>query len=669
MKKYTYGNPIQTEAAVLEIPDSSGTPEFGTVETEKGFLTFRASLGTQDIVYGLGETVRGINKRGWEYISWNTDDPEHVEDKRSLYASHNFIIVDGAKPWGLFVDQPGKVTFDIGYTRSDELRIVCDENVRLYFIEGDTPYEIARSFRKLIGRSYVAPKFAFGYCQSRWGYRSANDLNQVADSFDRHQIPIDMLSMDIDYMVNYKDFTVNEKEFGNDFAAFVQSMTDRSLHLVPNVDAAIKKEEGYSVYEEGVKNNYFCKLEDQTTDFTGAVWPGYAMLPDFFNPEARKWFGDHYRMMTDAGVDGFWNDMNEPALFYSEQGMKELKKYLADFAADSDAPRDCFEDFALSEHVAGIKNSMEDYRRFWHCYDGNWIRHDLVHNMYGMKMTQAGSEAFERLRPGKRTLLFSRSSIIGAHRYSGVWTGDNKSWWSHIPLLIHQLPGLNMCGFLYTGGDLGGFGADTTPELLIRFMQVGVFTPIMRNHSALGTREQEPYQFEEREDIAHIIKVRYRLLPWIYSEYMKAVLHDDLMFRPLSFDWPEDQMARRIEDQLLVGHEIMIAPVTEPNAEGRTVYLPEDMMKTVLNRDGTVDTEILEKGLHYVPYPTDQVIFFIRKNRAIPLAETAMRSADLNEKNLTMIGWPEAEYERYFDDGISTDLSSGKTEILKRNTH
>lgn len=671
VRKYVFGSPLETEAVIQTLPAQNDLPQEGAIVQKDGQWQMTIPLGKNDIVYGLGETVRGINKRGWEYISWNSDDPNHDEDRRSLYGSHNFVIVDpgkdsSRKPFGLFLDQPGRAVFDIGYTRQDEMVLSCQENLNLYLIEGNSPYEVARTFRKLIGRSYIAPYFAFGYGQSRWGYQTKEDFFAVRDGLQKNGIPVDMIYMDIDYMQDFKDFTLHNDEFEPSFRDFVQEMKKEHIHLVPIIDAGVKVQDGYSVYEEGRKNQYFCKLEDRSSDFIGAVWPGYSAFPDFLNPEARNWFGIQYHVLTDAGIDAFWNDMNEPALFYSQQGMHSLKEYLATIAADPQFPRDCHETFALSDHVNGVKNSMEDYRRFYHHVNGDWVRHDLVHNLYGYKMTQAASDAFSVLRPGKRTLMFSRSSYIGAHRCGGIWTGDNKSWWSHLDLLVHQLPALSMTGFLYSGADLGGFGADATRDLVLRFTQIGLFTPLMRNHAALGTREQEPYQFEHPEDFAFLIQTRYRLIPWLYSEYMKAVLEDDLLFRPLAFDFPEDSMARQIENQLMVGHEIMIAPVTAQNQTGRMVYLPEAMIQVTLSADRQEEMQPLPAGWRWVEIPENEVVFFIRQGKALPVAREARNTAELDTAELTMLGWPGAEYTLYEDDGISSSpQESARLRTLK----
>ena len=231
--------------------------------------------------------------------------------------------------------------------------------------------------------------------------------------------------------------------------------------------------------------------------------------------------------------------------------------------------------------------------------------------------------------------------------------GDNHSWWSHILLNLKMLPSLNMCGFLYTGADLGGFNANATRDLLLRWLALGVFTPLMRDHSAIGTRNQECYQFGDTADFRHMIEVRYRLIPYIYSEYMKAALNDDMMFRPLAFDYTDDKFATQVEDQLLLGHELMIAPVYTQNAKGRYVYLPEEMMFVKFCPDGKITQEILPAGHHYVEIALNEVSLFIRKGRAIPVAAPAQCVKDIDMDSIQMIGYPSADYDLYDDDGVS----------------
>ncbi|MCI6464212.1 MAG: alpha-glucosidase [Faecalicatena sp.] len=647
IQKYVFGNPFDTEAVVEKISPATGTPQYGTISLENGFhLSYE--MDKNDIVYGLGEANRGINKRGFLYISNCSDDPNHTENKNSLYGAHNFIIVSGKETFGLFLDYPGAMKFDIGYTRQDKLEISCeDADLDLYVIEGENAYDIVKQFRKIIGRSYIPPKFAFGFGQSRWGYTTPEDFKNVVKGYRDNHVPIDMVYMDIDYMQDYKDFTVNEKNFP-DFKGFVDEMKAENIHLIPIIDAGVKIEDGYDIYEEGKEKGYFCKREDGS-DFVAAVWPGWTHFPDVLNPDARAWFGGKYERLISQGIDGFWNDMNEPAIFCTPEGVKNVKDFMKDFLEQDNA----VPGFLLLDKVGSMANSPEDYKRFYHEVNGQKVRHDKVHNLYGFNMTRAAGEAFQKIVPDKRILMFSRSSYIGMHRYGGIWTGDNQSWWSHLLLNLKMMPSLNMCGFLYTGADLGGFGSDTTRDLVLRWLALGVFTPLMRNHAALGTREQECYQFENIEDFRHVIGVRYRLLPYLYSEYMKAALNDDMYFKPLAFEYPDDSMAAQVEDQLMIGNEIMIAPVYTQNATGRYVYLPEEMKFIKFMPDGSIFEETLKKGHHYVEVGLNEVPLFIRSGKCIPVVDAAECVDKIDMATKMMIGYTDAEYELYEDDGIS----------------
>ncbi len=659
IQKYVYGNPFPTEAVAADVSLGEGAPVHGSIDEKNGFC-FTYVMDEQDIVYGLGEANRGLNKRGYRYISNCTDEPHHTEEKLSLYGAHNFIVIAGTETFGLFFDYPSTITFDIGYTKADTLTVSCSEaDLNLFVIDGPSPYDIVKQFRRIIGRSYIPPKFAFGFGQSRWGYKTKEDFREVVTEHRKNSIPLDMVYMDIDYMQDFKDFTWSEETFP-DFPEFVQEMKAQNIRLIPIIDAGVKIEKGYDIYEEGVKNRYFCQHEDGS-DFVSAVWPGYTHFPDVLNKDARAWFGDKYRILTDQGIEGFWNDMNEPAIFYSKEGVNEIREEMKAFLAqpaqsdlpDGDASYSDAAILTLTETMNGLSNNKKDYQRLYHMVDGKRIRHDKVHNLYGYHMTRAAGEAFERIAPDKRFLLFSRSSYIGMHRYGGIWMGDNMSWWSHILLNLKMLPSLNMCGFLYTGADLGGFGSDATRELLLRWLALGVFTPLMRNHSADGTRRQEFYQFEKIEDFRHVIGVRYRLLPYLYSEYMKAALQDDLYFKPMAFVYPEDPMALQVEDQLILGNEIMIAPVYTQNARGRYVYLPEEMKFVKFLPDGTIAEETLKKGHHYVEVALNEVPLFIRSGKCIPFADTAEYVDAIDSEHMTLLGYSGAEYALYEDDGIS----------------
>ena len=435
-----------------------------------------------------------MNKRGGLYESWAVDDPVHTPDKRSLYAAHNFLIIDGGpggSNLGLFIDYPGKVSFDVGFTVSDTLTVTAAAaDYDIYLIRGASSAEIARGFRQIIGKPYLPPGWAFGYQQSRWGYDTAGTVEALGRRFREEEVPCDAIYLDIDYMERYKDFTIHPDRFP-EFAAFVARMRRLGIRLVPIIDAGIRIEEGYSVYEEGLAGGYFC-LNTEGKPFTATVWPGRCHFPDFLNPAARRWFGSRYRLLTEAGIEGFWNDMNEPALFFTDEGMAAAME-LADKARGRNLIVDQF--FALRKAFA-FDDMETDFDAFYHrTGDGETVNHAEVHNLYGAAMTRAAAEGLSEINPDARFLLFSRSSYVGMHRYAGLWTGDNASWWEHLLLNIKMMPALNMCGFLYSGADIGGHMLDANGQLVSRWTQFGVFTPLFRNHTTRDSREQDPFAF------------------------------------------------------------------------------------------------------------------------------------------------------------------------------
>ena len=652
IQRFCFGTPLPTGSVVQEVPVCSGPVPFFTAGKDGGWAY---TMAPDAVVYGLGEMPRGINKRGWHYIANNTDEPHHGEGKVSYYAAHNFFLVAGSTGcFGVFVDCPGKVFYDIGYTQYDTLTFATAEpDYELYIITGGRPDEICKEFRQLIGRSYIPPKWAFGLAQSRYGYKTAEDVRAVARQYRANDLPLDMICMDIDYMQGYADFTVDKQRFP-DLAALSAELKAQGIRLVPIIDAGVRIDPESPVCTEGLAKGYFCTRADGTP-FVAAVWPGKAYFADFLRPEVREWFGQKYKMLTDCGIEGFWNDMNEPALFYSPE---RLKAFFADMAELSRMENIEQADFfgKVIGGAMGLINAPEDYASFYHTINGQRVRHDKVHNLYGGYMTRAAGEAFAKLRPGKRTLLYSRSSCIGSHRYGGIWLGDNASTWAQLLANIQMMPAVQMCGYLYSGADLCGFDGDTTPDLALRWLEFGLFTPLMRNHSTAGSRMQEFYHFADQlPAMRNMIRLRYALLPYLYSEFMKAALENTGYFRPLGFEWPGDPDACQVQDQLLLGDGVMIAPVYTQNAAGRYVYLPEEMKLYRLRSVDDYDTELLPAGHHYVRCALDEVLLFIRPGHAVPVAKPASCTAQLDETPAAL--WScqdangQARYRMYTDDG------------------
>ena len=655
IQRFSFGHPFPTQSVVLSLPAESGPVPFLTPDS----TGWRFTLSEQAAVYGLGEMPRGINKRGWHYITNNTDESRHSEDKLSFYGAHNFLLVrDGSTCFGLFVDFPGKVYYDIGYTRHDLFSFHTETpDYDLYLLSGGNENAICKEFRTLIGRSYIPPRWAFGLAQSRWGYKTEEDVREVARQYKEHDLPLDMICMDIDYMQDYADFTVNKERFP-DLAKLSADLKAQGIRLVPIIDAGVRIDPNDPTCTEGLEKGYFCKKADGTP-FVAAVWPGKAYFADFLRPEVREWFGHKYKALTDCGIEGFWNDMNEPSLFYSPE---RLRAFLNDMAALREKDNIEQEEFfpRVVGGAMGLMNSPADYASFYHEVDGQKVRHDQVHNLYGGSMTRAAGEAFADLRPGQRTLLYSRSSFIGSHRYGGIWLGDNNSSWAQLLANIQMMPSVQMCGFLYSGADLCGFSSDTTPDLVLRWLEFGLLTPLMRNHSAVGTRMQEYYRFPEvLPAVRNMIRLRYALLPYLYSEFMKAALENTSYFRPLAFDYPDDPDAREVEDQLLLGEGLMAAPVYVQNAHGRHVYLPEPMKLLRLRAVDDYDEEILPAGHHYIRCALDEVLLFLRPGHIVPVAQPANNTSELDDASLTLWSFlpdgESAEYRMYRDDGVTTE--------------
>lgn len=663
-KVYKYGNPIET-GAVIEEKIEIKLEEHLDIRFKEGYSKISLNLSSEDIVYGLGGNLGGVNKRGRLYESYCTDEPLHIEDRTKLYSAHNFFIISGKESRGYFIDFPSRIKYDVGYYNEDLFNIkIYGKDFYIYIIEGENLEEISTKFLQIIGKSYIPPKWAFGYFQSRWGYKDKDEVKKVYETFRKNDIPLEGIFLDLDYMDDFKDFTISDERFDG-FKNFVEDLKKDGLYLVPIIDAGVKVEKGYHIYEEGIEGDYFCK-DEEGKPYEGVVWPGKVHFPDFMKEETQLWFGSKYQVLTDCGIEGFWNDMNEPAIFYEQEALAEAIQYAQE---SQDKDLDVFSYFKLKDNFMNLANKDSYYKNFYHEIDGKRISNDKVHNLYGYYMTKSAYLGLTRLLKDKRFLLISRASSIGMHRYGGIWTGDNSSWWSHLEQNIKILPSLNMCGFFYIGADTGGFGGNCNGELLTRWLQLSVFTPLLRNHSAIGCNNQEPYAFSEKvlSNTRNLIKARYSLIPYIYSEYMKAVNNYTLMFKPLSFEF-QGTLAEEAEDQILLGNQLMLAPVHTSNHSGRYVYLPEDMLEvSFLEEDMT--TGIRKKGIHYIEYGLEDLKFFLRKNSMIPYVKPSKNVKELDLKSIEILAYvdDQAVYELYDDDGKSYNLSySANIHIVKK---
>lgn len=649
--RFEFGDPVDTKVLLdkgtpkdLEFPEKIDLGDSTRLEFE---------LGPKDRIYGLGENLGGINRRGTKLRSYCRDEANHTEDKSELYGAHNFFIhVREQDQAGYFIDFPGEIIYDAGFTDEKIFTVkIQGKDFSLLKIPGSSIVEIISRFLQVIGKAYIPPKWAFGYFQSRWGYKDLEEIEEVYNTFQEKDLPLDGIYLDLDYMEDFKNFTVSEKRFPK-FAEFVGKLKDDGVYLVPIIDAGVKIEPGYGIYEEGIAGNHFC-VDDQNNPYIAAVWPGKVHFPDFLQSDTRKWFGDKYQFLTDLGIEGVWNDMNEPAIFYDEKNLEDAVELASNYRGKNLNVHKFFE---LKDAFADLLNDEDYHQRFYHRIQGEKHLHKDVHNLYGDYMTRAANYGLKK-HLKKRFLLISRASSIGMHRYGGIWTGDNASWWTHLEENIRMMPSINMCGFYYIGADTGGFGGQCSGELLTRWLQFSVFTPLLRNHSALDTRAQEPYAFTEKvlKDSRSLLKIRYRLIPYLYGTYMKAVQDYQLLFKPLAFEFSEGY--EEIEDQILIGEELMLAPIYKKNQTQRLVNLPEKMALVTVTEEDT-QMSLSPKGPQILPYELNCLRFYLRENRMIPLGKPGKNLSNLTMKELDILAFitDRGEYVLYDDDGISLDL-------------
>ncbi|WP_160718191.1 glycoside hydrolase family 31 protein [Isachenkonia alkalipeptolytica] len=648
VEEFVFGTPVSTGAVVEK--GRAENIEFRENITlgEPTLLTF--DLEPEDRIYGLGEHLGSINRRGRRFRSYCRDEANHTEDKNELYGAHNFFIhVKDHQQIGYFIDFPGEVVYDTGFQEEEVFSIeIYGKNFRILKIFGDTPEKIVTGFLQAIGKAYIPPKWAFGYFQSRWGYKDQKEIEEVYHRFKKEDLPLEGIYLDLDYMEDFKNFTVSKERFP-DFKEFVGKLKKEGVYLIPIIDAGVKIEAGYDTYEEGIKGKHFC-LDGEENPYVAAVWPGKVHFPDFLQSKTRSWFGDQYRFLTDLGIEGVWNDMNEPAIFYDEKNLEEA----VDLASECRGKNlNVHQFFQLKDTFANLLNNEDYHQRFYHRMEAKKHLHRDVHNLYGDYMTRAANEGLGK-HLKRRFLLISRASSIGMHRYGGIWTGDNASWWTHLEENIRMMPSINMCGFYYIGADTGGFGGQCSGELLTRWFQFSAFAPLFRNHSALDTRPQEPYAFSKEvlEHSRSLLKCRYRLIPYLYSTYMKAVENYQLFFKPMAFQYPKEYEA--VEDQLLIGEELMLAPIHKKNQSHRLVDLPEKMALVTL-REEEADLTLAPAGPQRLSYDLDHLRFFLRPNQMIPLGEGKNNVSKLSLEKLEVLAYIRegGAHVFYDDDGIS----------------
>lgn len=541
------------------LKDAAGLP-FLETSPDRGFgvsgrawtMVFRHQADMR--FHGMGEKALGLELSGRRTKFWNTDvwadfNFHHVvnEAPDPLYLSIPWLIIRRGDTWaGILVHNP----FAVFMATAPDLRIVPhldrekepivdfylgapDGQPELYFIAGPTLAEVTRKMQRLVGVTPRPPLWSLGYHQCRWGYRDCDDLDRLDREFRRHKFPCDGLWLDIDYMRGYRVFTLDSKHWKSPKKRLA-ALAAKGRRIVPILDPGVKIDPDYEVYRDGRHHDVFCR-NPAGTPFTGFVWPGRTAFPDFSREDARRWWARHVRDFAKLGFAGAWIDMNDPSTGPSEQSEMLFNR-----------GRDA---------------------------------HETFHNQYANGMARATRDGFEQAAPGRRPFLLTRSGWIGIGSLSAAWTGDNFSNEHHLRQCISTSLNLALSGVPFNGPDVPGFGGDASPELAVAWFKTCFLFPFLRNHSAIGTREQEPWKFGPGTlaTIRRVVRLRYKLMPYLYNLFVTHSRDGSAILRPLFHDFsnPTGLPLERVADQFLVGPALMQAPVLDPKAAQRDVILPD----------------------------------------------------------------------------------------------
>jgi len=623
----------------------------GAVETP-GADVFSQPLGSPVRLYkrreageryfGCGERTSGLEKTGSHQVFYNVDPPiGHTASFNNLYTSIPFTLsIAHGLAHGLLFDNTHRVEFDLALEDEGRAYYGAEGGDVVYYVFcGPTPRDVVGRYTELTGRTPMPPLWALGNQQCRYSYMDEAEVREVARGFRERDIPCDVIYLDIHYMEGFRVFTWDNDRFP-DPEKLVSDLREEGFRVVTIVDPGVKADENYPVYVEGRERDLYCKTRDGA-EYHNVVWPGTCAFPDFTNPETREWWGENHRVLTDAGVAGIWCDMNEPALFVPQQ---------------STMPDDVV-------HPGGRTGEAR-----WHAQ---------IHNTYGSLMARSAREGLLGLRPDARPFVITRAGYAGLQRHALQWTGDNSSWWEHLWMSMPQLQNLALSGIAWAGVDVGGFWGDTTGELLARWTEFGVFQPFCRNHTAIGTRRQEPWAFgEPYESVCRkMIKLRQRLLPYLYTLFEECHRTGAPILRPLLFDYPEDETTYTADDEFLLGDALLVAPITRPGVEHRHVYLPRGTWFYLWSG------ERFDGPAHVLAHaPLGEPAIYVRANTPLPMGPDANHTAEKPTDPLTLrihpaegageatlyedagdgFGYENGEYARR---AISCDTSRGRVTV------
>ena len=586
-------------------------------EDEKGFhwekneaygghivqMTKRMSL--TEAYYGLGDKPVDLNLRGFRFENWGSDQYGYTRDTDPLYKSIPFYygLRDG-RGYGIFFDNTFKSEFDFGQERINVMSFWAQGGeMNYYFIAGPNLMDVCKRYTLMTGTPEMPPLWSLGYQQCKWSYYPESNVKEVTSKMRELKIPCDAIYLDIDYMDGFRCFTWDKEKFP-DPKRMVAELADDGYKTMVIIDPGIKRDMDYSVFTEGLEKGYFCRRVDGPY-VEGKVWPGECYFPDFTNPEVREWWAGLYKeLIEDIGIAGVWNDMNEPALFEVES-----KTFPLDVVHD---------------------------------YDGHPTSHRKAHNIYGMQMARATADGVKRHAGGKRSLIITRSGYAGMQRYSSVWTGDNIANWDHLIIADVQTQRLAISGVSFAGSDIGGFIEQPSAELMIRWIQLGVFHPFCRVHSSGDHGDQEPWSFGDLcvEMFRKFVELRYELLPYHYTAFYQYHKEGLPISRPLVF---EDQGSLETKDrdhEFMCGDHILVCPVVQQDSKSRTIYLPQGRWYDYWNDQiypGRTEQAVLT--------PIDQIPLFIREGAVIPTFPSQQYVGEKTIDTVTLHVYPTSNEE------------------------
>lgn len=509
-------------------PASFNGPEFRIWKTMPG----------DEHYFGLGDKSGPLDHRNLAFTLWNTDAFGWQESTDPLYKAIPFVLaMRSGRAYGIFLDNTYRSSFDFGKDLPDAYSFGADGGeLNYYFFYGPDPKRVVHDFTQLVGRTPLPPLFALGYQQCRYSYFPEARVREIASEFRKRKIPADVIYLDIDYQQNNRPFTVDRERFPT-FEKMISDLKAEEFKVIAITDLHLAKLPGYKPYDQGMKNDYFVKNADGSV-YVGQVWPGESVFPDFTRSEVREWWGSLYTDFMGVGIRGFWNDMNEPAIFGRDDKTMPL------------------------ETVHSVEGRKTDHRE--------------IHNVFGMENARATYEGMLRRNPKMRPFVLTRAAYAGTQRYAATWTGDNTSTWNHMRISIPQLLNLGISGYAFVGDDIGGFNGNPTPELLTRWMELGAFNPIYRNHAIKGSRDREPWvDGPQHETIRRrYIELRYQLLPYIYTAMEETSRTGLPLMRPLFLDFPEQEDLQTIDKEFMFGPDLLIAPRVEEFVGKYDVRLP-----------------------------------------------------------------------------------------------